>query len=279
MTADHSFHGESGSLFVFIHGFPDSETMWYSMLPSMKGHRSLLLNLPTCGPFKGKTETFDETLSRFKKTVDIYRKNGEKIHVIGHDFGSFYTQIFTTRYSEIVEKVYLIDIGAFFNAGAPKQASIFGKFFSIFYQLSFALSYKLTRLPFIGSLIGYSICYYFKSLFYSVMFLKGERDTKQYRLGTDEFDPCQFFLYNNLMTARSNKSMPDLKMPDHLPIYFAYGKTGLKRIMTWHGADFEKRTAANPSCKVEVFEKSGHWIPLDEPNRLACSIVDFAKKK
>ena len=104
-------------------GFPDNSDSWSRLIPSFeKTHHIIALNLPdyeksnlSPGHFWGYT--FHEIIAGLAIVMEPYYTNKHPIHLVGHDWGSFFCQLYTLHFEDRVTKLILLDGGKMDETG------------------------------------------------------------------------------------------------------------------------------------------------------------------
>jgi pimeloyl-ACP methyl ester carboxylesterase len=102
-------HGSNKPTVLFLHGFPSSSYDWHHQIEHFagQGYGIVAPDLPGYGGTAGGNEA-DLEMYKFKTICDdliaiishcgVKTDSGEKIHVVGHDFGSFLLSTFVGYY-------------------------------------------------------------------------------------------------------------------------------------------------------------------------------------
>jgi len=122
-----SVHGNQNSNkdnLVFIHGWPDDESVWDLLIERFQDdYRCLTFTLPWYGSAKIATETakiqkYSKWGYSFEAISDmiyaaIVKYSQAKVIVVAHDWGAVYAEYLQARHPEIVSKMILMDVGGF----------------------------------------------------------------------------------------------------------------------------------------------------------------------
>jgi len=156
---------------MFICGWPDSPYVWGKQIDHFSDDYCLLFVYnPYCTsdsqdcnydmPFLGFSfvEIALDCIDILKK---ILKKN-EKIHLIGHDYGSYFSNEMVNQDPSLFKTLTLIDIPPQGNVPRWKRL-LFSVIFGVIYRYIFSLSYVLAR--YVSWDLGYWVTYIYKHYF------------------------------------------------------------------------------------------------------------------
>jgi pimeloyl-ACP methyl ester carboxylesterase len=140
---------------IYVAGFPDNQlsslhpTVWEAIA---KDYNLVCLCLP--GYELGDKVirpwgySMDELIMMLHYSISLHAKADQPIYLIGHDWGSYLSMIYTAKYPTAIQKLVLLDVGQLDLASCTiKHILIF-----MFYQLWFGFAYILSQL--LGHLVG-----------------------------------------------------------------------------------------------------------------------------
>jgi len=111
---------ESGDIIVFVHGWPDSSTLWEKQMKAFgETHCCLALTLPNFGQhIKAEGYTFLEVAMAIKNTVDSFvakrQLHNRKIILCAHDWGCLFGYILDSLHPGFFSQMICLDVGASF---------------------------------------------------------------------------------------------------------------------------------------------------------------------
>ena len=115
-----------GGTVVFIHGWPDDDSLWHEQVTALAGiARCVVITLPNFGASTEKRGgyNFPELVERLRVTIDNVRNDDETVTLITHDWGAYIGYMFEKAYPERVKKMVALDIGGHVQ---PKTAKSIG---------------------------------------------------------------------------------------------------------------------------------------------------------
>ena len=102
---------------VLLTGFPDLAKSWSRLSKHFEEtHHIIALHLPDYEKKKLSSDhfwgySFDEVVTGILTVIKPHYDAGSKIHLVGHDWGSFFAQKFETKYPNMLHKMILLDVG------------------------------------------------------------------------------------------------------------------------------------------------------------------------
>lgn len=145
---------KSGPPIVFMSGFPDTETSaWGETIAKYLGkqYRCIFMCLPGYGEFDSaalqKPWGFDhdEVLLMMQETIRAVGLLGKPYYLISHDWGAFFSLLYTTRHPQEVSKLILCDIGMCGPFTLPLSSVPFIAFYQLFFAVAYILSQALSK--------------------------------------------------------------------------------------------------------------------------------------
>ncbi len=258
---------------ILLHGWPDSSALWRHVAPTLTagGYRIIIPDLRGYG----QTDA-PEKPSAYKIPTDIAsdvteilsKLNIEKAHLVGHDFGAMAAWFFAAHMSEQFKSLSAISVGhpdAYMNAGFMQKL-----------RGAYILLHNMTG--FCEGLYRFANWRFFR------LFLSSHKDIdlvisdlsrpgrltaclNWYRanLSTDRF-------FSFLKNRKSNAQEPlERKNPVSLP---TMGVWGDKDFALVENQMTDTAPYINGPWRFERLEGTGHWIPLDNPEKLAALLLD-----
>lgn len=127
-----SLHSEGpaeGRTLLFIHGWPDDPAIWDRQVAYFRDrYRCVRLELPNFGAHLDAPRGFDfpELAGGIAQVVERLSREGggERIVLIGHDWGAFLAYLVDERISERVERMVTLDVGAHVDVRSAKEAAM-----------------------------------------------------------------------------------------------------------------------------------------------------------
>lgn len=256
-----------GPPIVFMAGFPDNQLSgWGTLMPTALGktHRLIFMCLPdyedSARTAKPWGHTFEEILTIMHTTLNSLGLTSQPVMFIAHDWGSFFTQLYLTRYPDAASKLVLCDVGrkkVFFTR--TEQFKMF------FYQLYFAFAYVISQA--LGSTAGSIVLRMFV-------------DTGLFKLvGPVPHDPIPedivtvqkcYPYYHFWKTILTGGKLPPLRLPS-CPILFLYGT---RKAVFFHDDKFLEKLDATDGCRYKAID-GGHWFMIQQPEETMKEILQF----
>ena len=239
-----------------MHGWPDDETLWSDLVRRLEGdYKCARLTLPKFGDQPGSPQgyNFRELSEGFAAAVDQVSQ-GRNVILVGHDWGAQLCYIFEKLHPNRVQALVTMDVGPRLVPKGPGHA-----FFLTSYQWWLIGAWAAGRMfaP-IGTLMSRGLAGLFRA-------------PHPERTHSGMNYPYFYFWRDMLRSSDRPESLASYDGPK-VPTLFLYG--GKKPYM-FHSKDWVKELSSRPQCQVVEFERSGHWLMLDEPERTAESVRTF----
>jgi pimeloyl-ACP methyl ester carboxylesterase len=247
---------------LLLHGFPDSHRLWRNQVPALtaNGLRAVTPDLRGFGESERPERVEDyfilNTLEDLRALLDHLEI--EKAHIVGHDFGAAAAWAFASLYAPRVESLVAISVGhpsSFQNAGYEQLAR---SWYMFMFQFEGVAERWLSRNDW---------------EFLRVM--SGRRgDGDQYV--ADLSRPGALTAALNWYRANIP---PESWISDAIPLPPVECPT----MGIWSSGDVALTEAQMTGSqkfvtgpwRYERIDGSGHWIPLEEPERLSELLLDF----
>jgi pimeloyl-ACP methyl ester carboxylesterase len=261
---------------LFIHGYPDDETLWKKNLtPSLLSqYRVLLVRLPHYGGKNSKFSlwglNFTETRDSLAATVRAHvpEKSGP-VHIVIGDWGSIIGLQFQDAYPELVRSIVTLDVGPIHTYGKPDKEELhrmidYGKKYQYILIVAFLLAHFI---PFFGESMGRYLC---KLVFDGFRIKKLGIHDEDYI--NSKFTPFSnywyYYMHRNLLLRylgfiplKKGKGSDD-KMIPACPTFLLHGKQKPFKFFILEWADALKNNNGKHKYKeVDCF----HWIQWEMP--------------
>jgi pimeloyl-ACP methyl ester carboxylesterase len=256
----------SGPPLVLLHGWPQTWYEWRSIVPELAPHYTLVMpDLRGLGDSSRPVDGYD------KKTVanDIWRLvydrlGHERFYLVGHDWGGPTAYALAAAHPEAVRRLVILDVvipgdgGDFSQSGRRWHHA-----FHMTPDLPEALVQGRERLY---------ISWFYRTFGYRPDAI-GEAELDEYARTYAQPGAMRagFAFYRALpQDAADNAAIiKRFKLP--MPVLGIGGANGRGR-----GAEVEqslRRVASD--VRAEIFNECGHWIPEEQPTRLAAALRGF----
>jgi len=264
--------GTSGPLVFFVHGWPDTGSLFASQVDAMsKDHRCVVVTNPFSGHTKQRVlgPTFLELYRGFEAIVDKHRRGDEKIQLVAHDWGTMIGLEYERKFGkQRVEKLVLLDV--YPDARKNSRPSWLLLFVVLLYQSWLIMSWLVWRfVPVVGEKLGNAmttVCAF-------VLGAPGVRSRQRTISAAQNFYYVNFWIGLLWTGGRSLfPSQTPYRMPE-APLLFIYGS---KKPVNFHPDDLEAqiRQKKDDGSRFEVVPQ-GHWV-MRHPATTKL-IVDFLK--
>ena len=262
---DLHFHVEvegDGVPVVLLHGFPDTSRLWLRQVPALveAGYRTIAPDLRGRGRSDRPLAVADYSLRSIVQDVTgIMDALGvQRAHVVGHDWGAGVAWLLAALEPSRVERLVAISVGFPGAAGRPDLESLQKGWYRLLFQFE-GIAEDLLR----------------RDDWYLTRVLLGSNPDLNHYL-EDLSDPEA--LTAALNWYRANLSVERLLAPaPQLP------RVQAPTLGIWSAGDLyltERAMTASADWvdggwRYERFEDAGHWIPVDQPDRLNALLLEF----
>jgi pimeloyl-ACP methyl ester carboxylesterase len=242
---------------ILLHGFPDSGLLWRDQIDPLvqRGYRIIVPDLRGCGDSDAPVGKSNYILDTLVKDViammDHFRI--DQATVIGHDWGAILGWHVAIAHPERVNRYVALSVG---HPLSFKMGGIEQKLRS-WYAVFFAF-------PFISEFIIRSFNWHFFRLL-----VQNHPETDQWI--KDKSRPGRLTAALNWYRANLWRALfgstENLKVP-------AFGIWSTKDIYLTEKQMLMSGAYVEAPWQYERIENSGHWIPLDAPDRLSRLLID-----
>ena len=250
-----------GAPVVLLHGFPDTARLWRSQIAALNaaGFRTIAPDLRGRGRSERPARVSDYAIPAIVSDVTgIMDALGiERAHVIGHDWGAGVAWFVASLAPQRVDHLVVISVG--FPGGTRPDLEALQK---AWYRLLFLFEGTAEEL------LQRDDWYLTREL------LQGQGDIQQYIADLSEPGALTAGLnwYRaNLPVGRLLEPAAQLP-PVQSPTLGIFGMADPYLTETQMARSKER---VRGPWRYERFERSGHWIPLDAPDRLNALLLEF----
>lgn len=254
----------SGTPVILLHGFPDTSDLWRFQVPALTaaGFRTIAPDLRGRGGSDKPPEVADYALTRIVRDVaGIMDALGvERAHIVGHDWGAAVAWFVASLLPERVDRLVAMSVGHPGTSGAPGLEDLQKAWYRLLFQFEGVAE----------ELLQQNDWYLLRVL------LDGARDTDRYielLSAPGALTPALNWYRANLPPQRLLGPPPTLP-PVQAPTLGIFGAND-----RYLGEDRIRRSGeyVAGSWRYERFADAGHWVPLDEPDRLNALLLDFLR--
>ncbi|USP39293.1 alpha/beta fold hydrolase [Acinetobacter sp. XS-4] len=244
-----------GKLIVLLHGFPETASSWnqVSNILNEHGYRTLAIDQRGYSPAASPKGRFKYSVAELVEDVySLIKTLDQPVYLMGHDWGSIVACELALKHPEAVTHLTLVSVphkGAFLKA-MLSSTQIFSSYYMGLFQLPIIPEFMFKRTKFLGH-----------------YFLRNSGMTPE-QLSTFDKD---FIQENRLGTAINWYRSMLISSPLSLfkkvdvPTLFVWGSEDIA--VSKKSADLNKNFFSNQYH--EVFIKTTHWIPAQNPNELS----------
>ena len=250
-----------GQPVVLLHGFPETSSMWHAQIAALTaaGYRAVAPDLRGRGQTERPPRVEDYALSHVVRDVAALMDalGIERAHVVGHDWGAATAWAFAALLPQRVDRLVVISVGHPATGGKPTLEELQKSWYTLLFQFEGVAE----------TLAQQDDWYLMREL------LQGQGDVDRYiedlaRPGalTAALNWYRANLPPRRLLGRSN--LPAVQAP-------TLGIFGSRDLYLTE--DRMRRSAEHVSgpWRYERFEGSGHWVALDEPDRLNKLLLEF----
>lgn len=118
---------DDGDTVVFIHGWPDDQSLWQRQVEALRDRfRCVLVTLPNFGATADKRAgyNFPALVELLRQTIEVVRRADAPVSLVTHDWGAYIGYMFEKAYPESVRKMVALDIGGHVKPTTLKAASL-----------------------------------------------------------------------------------------------------------------------------------------------------------
>lgn len=252
----------SGPAVILLHGFPDTGDLWRHQVPALvaAGFRTIVPDLRGRGATQRPPEVADYAQSNsLQDVLAILDALGlERAHVVGHDFGAGLAWLVASLAPQRVDRLVALSVGFPGAAGKPDLEALQKAWYRILIQAEGTAE----------ELFKQDDWYLLRTL------LRGAVDTDRY---------IEILSEPGALTAGFNWYRANLPLHRLLGAPREMPAVQAPTLGVWSPGDLylTERAMTSSEAKVagpwryERLEDAGHWIPLDQPERLNALLLDF----
>jgi pimeloyl-ACP methyl ester carboxylesterase len=251
-----------GPAVLLLHGFPDDSYLWRHQVPALveAGFRVVAPDLRGCGDSSKPPEVDEYKLLRIVGDLSTLLRNLgiPRAHVVGHDWGAATAWLLAALMRAKVDHLAVLSVGHPNVFHTPTLEQRQKSWYMLLYQFEGVAEELLRRHNW-------------------ALFREGIGDEGDLEHYIENFSrPGALRAALNWYRANRHPSA-ELEPPPRLPFVMTptLGIWGAR-----DGAMTEEQMVASAGFvqgvwRYERFDDSGHWIPLDEPDRLNELLVSF----
>ena len=258
--------GNGQETLVLLHGWPQTSYVWRKMIPDLaKNYRVIAIDLPGLGKSESienySTDNVASILNAF-----LHAKEINKIHLIGHDLGTWVAMSYTLKYENEISSLTLMDAGipGLMNANVfqPENADKIWQFYF----------HSIDDLP--EFLVSNNIKEYFDWYFNKKSFIKNSINIEDRKIYVKAYKSknnlkAGFDYYRAYKNSSEFNKLNIRKL--NVPILAIGGEFALgKNVGLALEPYSEKLTTVS-------LNESGHYIPEEQPKKLIELIKQFIK--
>lgn len=246
-------NSSSTELLVFMHGWPDTTSLWDSVIGPLEEQNYYMLNVSYPNFSKDeqnpKGNDFDEILERLKLTIDKVNDTRRRVVIVSHDWGALFSYWFDQKYPNYITEIITLDVGL---GTKPKP-------FMVFYQVFLAIAYMIGG--FIGNAMTKKMVDYF-----------GYKPSCYQRIDSSWNYPY-YYIWKRILGAvflRKTNRIPFLKKDLTCNVVYTWG---YNKPFQFHSEKWLKSIVKqNPKNEVHLVS-TGHWIMKENPKFVTDLII------
>ncbi len=251
---------------VLLHGFPELAYSWRKQLPALAaaGFRAVAPDLRGYGESDRPLGVENYTLEHLTEDIaGLCRSLGEKVRLVGHDWGGGIAWTLAHQHPELVEKLAILncphnELMKRALLRSPRQAAAVWHFFV--FQLPFLPEKALAHPAFLRrALRGLSVK---KEAAFS------DEDLAVYEAAWKKPGAITAALAYYRAMLRTKIKLSGKIKPPTMVIWGEADKVLRKDLLKGHSEVVE-------SLRVELIPNASHWVQQDEPDRVNELLVDF----
>lgn len=253
-----------GEPVLLLHGFPDSSALWRNQIPALvdAGFRVIAPDLRGFGESDKPQAVEDYAMHLLLGDVQgiMDAMDVPRARVVGHDWGAVLSWLLAIFVPERVEKLVALSVG---RPGARRRttAEVARFWYTIMFQFPDVAEEALTRHDW--------------EMFRGWMGASSP-DFEKYLADLSRPGALRAALNWYRANLQPQVLLADaVELPDvQVPTLGVWG-TGEVALTEDQMTISERHVAA--TWRYERFENAGHWIPLDQPERLNALLIDFLR--
>jgi pimeloyl-ACP methyl ester carboxylesterase len=256
----------TGPAVLLLHGFPDSSYLWRNQIPALvdAGFRVVAPDLRGFGesdrPPEVEAYQMGEILDDLR---GILRTLGvPKVHIVGHDLGAAVAWMFTIVAPRKVERLVAVSVGHPVNFLRPTMRQMQMSWYTYLFQFPGIAETVIPRddWSFLKGWTGGSgdLDRYIRDL------ARPGALTAALNWYRASFNPRRLI--------EGNPAFPAIDKPV-MGIWGAHDRALTEESMT------ESEKQVSGSWRYERIDDAGHWIPIEQPERLNALLLDFFRRE
>lgn len=248
---------------VLLHGFPDTSAIWRSQVAALAGagYRAIAPDLRGRGQTERPPNVEDYALSHVVQDVAALMDGLEieRAHLVGHDWGAAVAWVFAALLPQRVDHLVTISVPHPRTGGRPTLEQLQKGWYRLLFQFEGVAE----------NLMQQDDWYLMREL------LAGQGDIERYV--KDLAEPGA--LTAALNWYRANLPPERLLGTSALPAVQAptLGIFGSRDLYLAEEPMRRSGEFVTGSWRFERFDDAGHWVPLDQPDRLNQLLLDFLR--
>jgi pimeloyl-ACP methyl ester carboxylesterase len=252
-----------GTPVLLLHGFPDTSYVWRHQMPALveAGFRAVAPDL------RGRGETdAPEAVDDYGLGPLLGDTNGildaleiDRAHVVGHDWGAVVAWVFASFFPQRVDRLVAVSVGHPGGYADPSVEDLARSWYMWLFQFPGVAEELVTRNDW-----G----------FMREWFGKGSADLERWI--EDLSRPGRLTAGLNWYRANNRPERLIEPPPEFPPIEApTLGVYGRKEVAVTEKRMTDSANYVKAPWRYELFDDSGHWIQLDEPERFNELLVEF----
>jgi pimeloyl-ACP methyl ester carboxylesterase len=251
-----------GPAVVLLHGFPDTSFLWRAQVEALvrAGYRAIAPDLCGRGRSERPVRVEDYALRAIVGDVAALMDalGVQRAHVVGHDWGAGVAWGVATSFAERVDHLVVISVGYPGASGRPTLEQLQKGWYRLLFQFE-GLAEELVQ---------QDDWYLLREL------LQGGGDVERYIADLSEpgaLTAGMNWYRANLPPRRlldSPRALPPVQAP-------TLGIFGTRDLYLAEQPMIRSAEHVRGPWRYERFEGAGHWIPLEEPERLNTLLLEF----
>ncbi|WP_443951575.1 alpha/beta fold hydrolase [Pseudomonas aeruginosa] len=255
----------SGEPLVLLHGWPQSRREWRHVIPSLASHFTVI-----APDMRGFGDSDKPSSGYDKRTVAkdihelIHQLGFEKIYLVGHDIGLMVAYEYAASHPNEVKKLVVMEAAI---PGLGLEALQDTARFPHLWHFGFFIAPGVAESLVTGHEEVF-LRYFIQHLAYDASAITDEDINMKTPGGLrGGFEHYRAFTVD----AINNKENASTKLP--MPVLGIGGSHGMGN----HVGELMKPLAQN--VKTIVIDRSGHWIPEEQPEQLVNVLINFLNSK
>ena len=259
-----------GPVVVLLHGFPEQHTMWQSIIPQLtaQGYRCLAPRQRGYSPGARPTRRRDYRISELAEDIRtlIDASGAPRVHLVGHDWGSTVAWQVAQQFPDRLLSLTSLSVphpGAFLKALVTSRQGLASWYIYVF---------QLPRIP-----------EWYMKRGRGAFTLSGLAESRAAHAPELAEAEARAMAEPGALTAALNWYRANLPVgrllgprPELPPVHAS-------TLGIWSAGDalLTERAMIRSADRVEGpwryqrIENAGHWVPLDQPDRLNALLLDF----